>query len=357
MSESRARCAALRTRLADAGLDALLVSSLPSIRYLTGFTGSYGFFLLTARGATLFTDPRYTVQAAQQCDACAVRITKGRLMLDTVARHAKVARLGFDARQMSYSTYAYLRKALPGATKLTPADGLVEQQRMVKSASEIALIRQAVLTNSRAFDAALRTLRPGQRENELAAELDYQMRQHGAEGVAFETIVASGARAALPHARPTTAPIGRNQLLLIDMGACQEGYASDMTRTVGVGRPAQRLRTAYEAVLESQLAAVDAVRPGVTFAKVDQVARNVLRKHGLHKAFIHSLGHGLGLEIHEAPRLARTEKGVLAPGMVITIEPGVYLADDYGVRIEDTVLVTGTGHEVLTPTPKSYQIF
>lgn len=359
MDEPRLRRAALTTRLPAAQLDALLVTHLPSVRYLTGFTGSNGLLLLTPERSTLFTDPRYTTQASEQC-SCAVRITKGRTMLATVAQaigKAGARKVGIETSHLTMATHDYLKEQLKLGAAMKKADGLVEALRMVKSPAEIAAIRRSVETNSRAFEAAMKRWKPGMRESDLAAEIDYQARKAGAEGPAFETIVASGARAALPHARPTHAPIQHNQLLLIDMGACQDGYASDMTRTVGIGQPATRLRSAYKAVLDSQMAAIDAVRPGVSVAKIDARARKVLRQHQLEKAFVHSLGHGLGLEIHEAPRLAKGEKTKLQPGMVITIEPGVYLPDDYGIRIEDTVLVTATGCEVLTPTSKTYQTY
>jgi Xaa-Pro aminopeptidase len=192
----------------------------------------------------------------------------------------------------------------------------------------------------------------GMTESELAAEIEYQSRMLGASGPAFDTIVAAGKRAALPHARPGKSKIGPG-MLLIDMGAFSNGYASDMTRMVHVGAAAPKYRKAYTAVLEAQLAAIDAVKPGATADSIDNAARRTLRKFGLDKAFVHSTGHGLGLEIHEPPRLGRSDQTPLEPGMAITIEPGVYLEGWGGIRIEDTILVTRTGHEILTPTPKN----
>lgn len=223
---------------------------------------------------------------------------------------------------------------------------------MVKSEDEIARIRKSVRTNSAAYERALKKARPGMRESELAAELDFQMRRLGAEAAAFETIVASGERTALPHARPTAARLENDQLLLIDMGASQDGYASDMTRVSHFGRPKQRIREMYRAVLEAQLAAIDRVRAGRPASDVDSAARKVLKSHQLDREFIHSTGHGLGLEIHEPPRLGKKETTRLEAGMVITIEPGVYVEGRGGIRIEDTVLVTESGCEILTPTPK-----
>jgi Xaa-Pro aminopeptidase len=222
----------------------------------------------------------------------------------------------------------------------------------VKSADEIALIRASVNTNSQAFARTLKRIRPGVLESDVAAELEYQMRRLGAEKPSFETIVASGRRSALPHAQPSRLPLAPNQLVLIDVGASRCGYASDMTRMLFFGKPGAKIRRMYNAVLASQLAAISAVREGVTAALVDRKARQSLKAEALDKAFVHSTGHGLGLEIHEPPRLGKKDKTRLVAGMVITIEPGVYIEGTGGIRIEDTVLVTRTGCEVLTPTPK-----
>jgi Xaa-Pro aminopeptidase len=231
--------------------------------------------------------------------------------------------------------------------------------RTLKSDDEIATIRASVQLNSAALEHALKHLKPNMTELDLAAEIEYRMRRLGADGTAFDTIVASGPRSALPHAKPTDGAILRDELLLIDMGANVAGYASDMTRTLAVGKLDPKKRRMYRAVLESQLAALNAVGAGVSCASVDRAARAVLRtftpRHSaesLDKLFIHSTGHGLGLEIHERPRVGRKESTKLETGMVITIEPGVYLEGVGGVRIEDTVVVTANGCEILTPTRK-----
>lgn len=357
IDEHQQRRRALAARFDSLKADALLLTGRTDVRYLTGFTGSNGWLLLTADGkGLLLTDPRYTVQARQETN-CRVRIVKGSKMLTALVEAvgaSRIRRLGLDGGQVTWQMHEGLREALPMRVELVHTPGAVAQQRMIKSPAEVTLIREAVRTNSRAFEAAIGRFRPGMTENELAGELDYQMRRHGAEGVCFETIVASGARAALPHARPGRAKIMANQLLLIDMGASQAGYASDMTRTVAVGRVPRVQREAYAAVLDAQQAALECVRPGVRLAEADVTARRVLRRAGLDRFFVHSLGHGLGLDVHEAPRLARTEGGTFSPGMVVTIEPGIYLENEFGIRIEDTVLVTETGHEVLTPTTKAY---
>jgi Xaa-Pro aminopeptidase len=339
-------------------LDALLVSGLPNIRYLCGFTGDNGLLLVTPGSQILFTDPRYTSQAAEECTCEVQTITKTPLdqaALRTI-RKKRLGRVGFEAARISYEVQQRLEKSRPRGVTLKPVGPVVDQLRMLKSDEEIARIRRSVLTNSEAFEKTLRSIRPGIRESAIAGELEYQMRRLGADKAAFETIVAAGTRSALPHARPSARKVVADEILLIDMGACQEGYMSDMTRVVYLGKPGKRVRSMYNAVLKAQLAALAAVRPGVTAAHVDSAARRVLDAEGLGREFIHSTGHGLGLEIHEGPRLGRRDKTKLAPGMVITIEPGAYVPDFGGVRIEDTVLVTPNGCEILTPTSKELRL-
>jgi Xaa-Pro aminopeptidase len=343
-----------RIGLPDLGVEALLISALPNIRYLTGFTGSNALLLLTGGRATLFTDPRYTTQAATECDCPVVTVRRGSVYVAAAKAitRRKYRAIGFEKNRLSFAAWTQVREALGKRVDLKPLDQVIEALRMVKDAEEIEFIRASVALNSRAFEAALRRLRPQMTEADLAAEIDYQMRRLGASEPAFETIVAAGPHAALPHARPQPRPIGTDQVLLVDMGASLDGYASDMTRTLALGKIKPEIRRMYQATLEAQLAAIDAVRPGVSAASVDRAARRVLRAHGLDREFIHSTGHGLGLEIHEGPRLGKGERTRLAPGMTITIEPGVYRPGLCGIRIEDTVLVTDRGCEVLTPTPK-----
>jgi Xaa-Pro aminopeptidase len=273
-----------------------------------------------------------------------------------ILRKRKSRRVGFERSRMSFEMYQALTEGLPLKSSAEPVGSWIEQQRMIKSESEIALIRHSVLVNSRAFERAAAGVRVGMSEKDFAAELDHQMRRLGAESAAFETIVATGARTALPHAQPTATVFKANSLILVDMGAMCEGYASDMTRMLFLGRPGSRVKRAYSAVLEAQLAGIAAVKPGVEAQTVDRAARRVLRKHGMERAFVHSTGHGLGLEIHEPPRLGKRDRTILAPGMAITIEPGVYLEGFGGIRIEDTVVVTQDGYEVLTPTPKGLRL-
>ena len=264
--------------------------------------------------------------------------------------------MGFEGTRIGFDIYEALQRESPTGLTLHAVANWIEQLRMVKSDDEIAAIRKSVDTNSRAYDSVLKMIRPGMRESEIAAEFEYQMRRGGAEKPAFETIVAAGPRSALPHAHPTDHRLAVNQLLLIDMGASQAGYASDMTRVVSLGKPKARAKAVYTAVLKAQLAALSAVRDGVTAGAVDRAARQALRGYRMDTFFIHSTGHGLGLEIHEPPRIGKRDKTVLKKGMVITIEPGVYIEGSFGVRIEDTVLVTGQGCEILTPTPKELTV-
>jgi Xaa-Pro aminopeptidase len=335
-------------------LDALLVSSRASVRYLTGYSGSNGLVLLTRGETHFFTDPRYALDS--KSIPCKVHVVKGPLAKEAAAifKRKKLKKIGFESAWMHFEEYARLKDLLPLGASLNPVGRVLEELRMVKSPSEISLIRKSVQLNSDAYSRTMMRIRVGVREQDIAAELEFQMRAAGAEKTAFETIVAVGARSALPHAQPGMQILQKNELLLIDMGASLHGYSSDMTRVSFSGTPPKRIRAMYKAVLEAQLASIDAVRAGVAAGKVDAAARGVLKRHGLEKEFIHSTGHGLGLEIHELPRVARKDKTRLLAGMVITIEPGAYIDGLGGIRIEDTVLVTANGCEVLTPTPKEF---
>lgn len=356
-NEFETRREATSTGLPGRKLDAFLVSFGPNLRYLTGFTGSNGLLLLLTDDAVLFTDPRYEIQSAKEV-SCKVKICR-RPLLDEVIGVIKKRRLrcvGFEPGRVTFNTYELLKSQVPLKTALVPLSGWIEGLRAIKSKGELEMIRRSVRTNSKAFEQAVKRAREGTREADLAAELEYRMRRLGAEKPAFETIVAAGARSALPHAQPTSAPLRSGDLVVVDMGAMEDGYCSDMTRMLFVGRPGAKVKRLYAAVLEAQLAAIAAVRPGVTAAYVDGQARRVLKVEGLDRAFVHSTGHGLGLEIHEPPRLGRKDKERLRAGMAITIEPGVYLESFGGIRIEDTVVVTDHGCEILTPTSKELRV-
>jgi Xaa-Pro aminopeptidase len=352
-SEFERRTAAVAAGLAERRLDALFVAFSPNLRYLSGFTGDNACLLVTPAKTLLFTDPRFAIQAAEEV-ACAVKIARGPL---TDAANQAIARLGprrigYEPTRMTCAQLDALKSRLPMRAALHPVEGWIEELRMVKDSVETGCIRRSVLVCSKAFEQAAARVRSSMKERDLAAELEYRMRRLGAEKPSFDTIVACGARSALPHAQPTSATFQKGGLVVVDMGAMVDGYASDMTRMLHLGVPGAKVKRTYAAVLEAQLAAIDAVRAGVPAGRVDAAARRVLARHGLADAFVHSTGHGLGLEIHEPPRIGRRQRTRLEAGMAITIEPGVYLEGWGGIRIEDTVVVTGTGCEVLTPTPK-----
>jgi Xaa-Pro aminopeptidase len=357
-----ARQKKLREQLASAGLDALLVSHLPNIRYLCGFTGSAGFLLVAEAGSVFFTDVRYDTQGREEVKGAKVVIAR-KAVLNTlgewIGAHRKRTRtrgwtIGIEAERLTVAERKRLADLLPSGLRLRNAPTLVERARVVKEEDELGLIRAAVRLGATLFDRALEVLRPGVKEAEVAAEMEYAARRAGAEEMSFPTIIASGARSALPHGRATEQAIALGGFVVCDFGVILSGYCSDQTRTVWVGAATERARHAYESVREAQAAAVAAVRPGASVGEVDAAAREVLRKAGLGRYFTHSTGHGVGLEIHEAPRVAAGQKEVLKPGMVITIEPGVYFPGKWGVRIEDMVAVNAGGCEVLTPTRKDF---
>lgn len=343
----------LTALLASEGVDALLVTHLPNILYLCGFTGSSGVLVARPSGATLITDGRYTEQAQAEVSGARVSISKKSPLLAAAASlKARGARLGIESDYLTVTQGALLQAALPTGWRVKKTRALVEKLRMVKESAEIECLRVAAYTGSALLDTAIEAIRPGRSEAVVAAELEYAARCAGAEGMSFPTIVAAGLRSALPHGRASAALIPANGFVVLDFGVILANYCSDMTRTVHVGRPSAEMRRVYHAVRAAQQAAVEAVRPGIKAAQVDAAARRVLVRFGLGRWFTHSTGHGVGLEIHEAPRLARGVSELLQPGMVITIEPGVYLPDKGGVRIEDTVVVTEDGCEVLTPSPR-----
>jgi Xaa-Pro aminopeptidase len=345
--------------LNSAGVSGLLVTHVADVRYLSGFTGSSAALAVTRRGARLFTDGRYKSQAGVEVQAAKVEIVTGApaaAAVQWLSAQPGMDHAGFDPAWTTVAELSRWKAGLASGLRrkflLPLGEPLVESLRLTKDPDELAIMRQSALLGCKLFDHILEFLRPGLREIDIAAELEHQARVLGAEGMSFETIVASGPRSALPHGRATTRRLPRRGFLTLDFGVILKGYCSDMTRTVYFGTPKPKERSAYEAVLEAQQAAVAAVGSGVKCGDVDEAARSVLRTAGLAEAFSHSTGHGVGLEIHEPPRVGTGQTTELRPGMVVTIEPGIYLEGEFGIRIEDMVAVTRTGGEVLTPAPK-----
>jgi Xaa-Pro aminopeptidase len=356
----QARQQNLRKHLATTRFDSLLLSHLPNIRYLCGFTGSAGLLLVEERGSTFFTDPRYDTQAHEEVKKAKVVIGSKapvQTLADFLHHRRKRSRpwiIGIEAEHFTVAEKKNLTRLLPKHVRLKDAPSTVERFRMLKDADELNQIRAAVQLGARLFDRAHEVLRPGIPELRVAAEMELVARQAGAEGMSFPTIIASGPRSALPHARASSHTVPRGAFVVCDFGVILAGYCSDQTRTVWVGPVSNEARKAYGAVREAHQAAIDAVKPGVRVADVDAAARNQLKRAKLAAFFTHSTGHGVGLEIHEAPRVGAGQSEVLRPGMVITIEPGVYFPGKWGSRIEDMVAVTETGCEVLTPTSKDF---
>jgi len=340
-------------------MEALLITHLPDVRWLCGFTGSNAALAVTAGKAVLFTDGRYTTQAKEETRGARVTIAPKSALKEACGwLAAQAARAWFDPEHTSVAALDLMRSALPAHQRrgfFAPLQNpLLSELRMVKDTEELRQMAEAAALGCSLFEAMLPRIEAGVSEIAVAAELEFLARGLGAEGMSFETIVASGARSALPHGRATQARLPRKGFVTLDFGVILNGYCSDMTRTVHVGRASDEARSAYDAVLDAQEAAVAAVRPGATCGAVDEAARSVLRKAGLAKYFTHSTGHGVGLEIHEQPRIAAGQEMQLKPGMVITIEPGVYLAGKFGIRIEDMVAVTDSGNRVLTPVTKGW---
>jgi Xaa-Pro aminopeptidase len=339
----------LRREMEAAGVDALLVSHPPNVFYLSGFTGSAAILVICGSGATLFTDSRYAIQAAKETEV-RVEIVRGSLTSaagEHLAR-SRARRIGIEAARVTMSQKSTLDKAAGRGTRWIPWDGKVEAARAVKDAGELAIMRDAARIACSSWEEILLLVKPGVREIELAAELEFRMRRKGASGCAFDTIVGSGPRGALPHAVASPRAVGKNELVVFDLGAILRRYSSDLTRTVFVGRAPAEIRRWYNAVLEAQSAARGVLRAGISASQVDAAARKALQRAGLGKRFVHSTGHGLGLEVHEMPRLARGEKALLQAGMVVTVEPGVYIEGKGGIRIEDDALITADGAEYLT---------
>lgn len=352
--DHKGRLGRLRHVMDQRKLDALLITHLPNIQYLCGFTGSSGALVATGGGATFFTDGRYSEQARAQVQGSKIRISRKSALVAAVQWLVTTGlrRIGIESVHLTVAERTAVATAMGHRAKLIDVPPIVEESRQVKDADEITRIRAACQLGAELFDRLKTVLRPGISEAEVAGDLEVAARKRGVEQMAFPTIIAGGKRSALPHGRASVAVIPSRGFVVCDFGVILAGYCSDMTRTVHVGPPQSKARRVYNAVREAQQIALEAVRPGATAGEVDRAARNALNKRGLGKFFSHSTGHGVGLEIHEAPRIAAREKESLQAGMVITIEPGAYLPGEWGVRIEDTVVVTETGCDILTACSK-----
>ena len=350
MIDTASRTDRLLVQVEERELDCLLVTNLVNVRYLTGFTGTNGACVITPGERLFLTDFRYVDQAAEQVRGYESQQI-GRDMLAGLAERLR-GRAGFDDRHMSVATHAKLSEKTGEGVELVPAGGLVEDLRAVKDSTEVAAMRAAAEIANEAYESLRETGLAGRTEREVAVSLARFMEDRGAEGPSFAPIVASGAHGALPHASPRDIEIPRDTLVVIDMGAKVDGYCSDCTRTLATGPLDDQALETYELVWRAQRAALAVVRPGTSLSGVDAVAREMIEADGHGERFGHGLGHGVGLEVHEAPRLAKTAEGELEAGNAVTVEPGVYVPGEVGVRIEDLVIVGEVEPEVLTAFPK-----
>jgi len=346
----------VRTRLKERGLDGLVILRGNNMRYLSGFSGSSGVLYVDHRGVFLLSDFRYAEQAAAESPEFTFVLVKGDLLepLADLIRERGGTKVAVEDDYLSHQGYALLEARM--GSPLHSANGLVEGLRLVKDEAEIAALARACRIADDALAEVLPQVRPGMTENEVAARLEFVMRLKGSERASFETIAASGPRSAMPHATASERRLQEGDLLTLDFGAVWGGYHSDITRTFVLGRPSPEQREIYGLVREAQALGLEAVRPGITAAALDALVRERIAAAGHGEHFGHSLGHGVGLAVHESPRLKDTDQTVLAPGMVVTVEPGVYIPGWGGVRIEDSVLVTAGGHRVLTGAPKVFEL-
>ncbi len=340
--------------LIEEKLDGFVVTHPANLRYLCGYTGSNGLLLFLDGRRVFFTDGRYTQQAKEEVKGASVVIARGPL-LDRAAKtigKLSSAGVGFEADLTTVATATRMERLVHRRNRWKATSGLVMRQRMIKDAEELKLIREAVKLGANVYRQAAKAIRTGVSEVEVAGKLEFAARRAGADGMSFETIVAGGKRSALPHGRASAQPIPSRGFVVIDSGVILRGYCSDMTRTVHLGRAGRVEREWYQAVLQAQLVGIAGIKAGVLAGEVDDAARAVLRKHKLDRYFTHSTGHGVGLEIHEPPRLGSKQAERLEAGMVVTVEPGIYVPGRGGIRIEDMVVVTECGCEVLTPGTK-----
>ncbi len=347
------RISKLREMLPSYEVDGILITSATNRRYISGFTGSTGYVLIGAKKAAFITDFRYVDQAKVECPAYEI-VDNQRKMNQALKEKLEefgIRRLGFEQDFVTYSQYDSFTQ-LTTNVKWTPIAGLIEELRLIKDESELVKVKKAIEIADNTFSHIIGVIRPGITEEDVALEMEFFMRKQGASGVSFDTIVASGVRSALPHGRASNKVIQEGELVTLDFGAIYEGYVSDVTRTVAVGEISEQLREIYEVCLRAQLAGVNNIKAGITGKEADALCREVISEAGYGEAFGHSTGHGIGLDVHEGPNASSISDYILKPGMLLTVEPGIYLSGIGGVRIEDDILITEDGNEILTKSTK-----
>ncbi len=343
----------IRRAMTEAGLDGLLVTSRENVFYLSGFSGTNGDLFITHDAAYIMTDFRYLIQAAEEAPLYTLKDTKAGiygLVNELIFAH-RVMRLGIEDRLLSYAAYKGMKGSLNNTVIIGVGD-LISSTRTVKDPDEFSALRTAARIADDAFSATVKLMKCGMTELEVAAEIEYQMRKKCSKGTSFDTIVASGVNSAKPHGTATSKTLDTGDLVVMDFGCIYNGYCSDMTRTVAMGEISGEQKAVYNAVLYTQLKALNFVKPGVACSDADEYARKILDNFGYGEFFGHSLGHGVGIEIHEEPALSSKSKKTLSSGMVFTVEPGVYIDNKFGVRIEDTVIITENSMEILTNSTK-----
>ncbi|PWA13223.1 Xaa-Pro dipeptidase [Pueribacillus theae] len=342
----------LREVMKKCNIDSMLITSSSNLRYMTNFTGTAGIALISLNEAKFITDFRYTEQAKEQAKGYDIVEHKGKI-IEEIAKQAekmKINQLGFEEDHVTYSTYQTYKKEIPA--QLIPVSGIIEELRLIKDNTEIQIVKEAAEIADAAFEHIITYIKPGMREREISDELEFFMRKKGATSSSFDTIVASGYRSALPHGVASDKVIEEGDFVTLDYGAYYKGYCSDTTRTIAVGEPSDQLKEIYAIVLEAQRLGVEGIKPGMSGKEADALTRNYIKDKGYGDYFGHSTGHGIGLDIHEGPTLSVNSETILKPGMIVTVEPGIYLSGIGGVRIEDDILITETGNKRLTKATK-----
>lgn len=356
MTEERLKIFRDKIEKENKEIDGFLITNLQNMNYLSGFDGE-GFALITKKDNYLLTDSRYTEQAEKESPDFKIitdepKVKDARILaLGKILAENKIKKIAFESNNLSYADFKKYSDSLKSIEFLTTKN-VIEQIRMVKDKDEIIKMKKAAQIATESLKEVFEIIKPGMRELDIASELAYTMRKKGAQKEAFETIVVSGERSSLPHGKPSEKKIDEGELITIDMGANYQNYNSDITRTIVMGKESQKQKEIFSIVLEAQKAALEIIKPGLKCSEVDSVARNIIEKKGYGKYFGHGLGHGVGLDIHEMPRVSFNDDTILLPGMVVTIEPGIYLPKFGGVRIEDSILITEEGYEILTWFPK-----